>query len=84
MILENERIQPAFFIQNRDLLIVQRPPEGVGRRVNMRIHETGNRAHRRWWEDSNLRECLAGADNARQPGTADDRDPALSNPRRVA
>ena len=70
---------PAILIEGRDLLIVQRPPEDVGRRVNMRIHETGDRAYRRWWgwEDSNLREYLAGADNCRQPRTADDRNPSF-------
>ena len=70
---------PAILIEGRDLLIVQRPPEDVGRRVNMRIHETGDRANRRrwWWEDSNLREYLARVDNCRQPGTADDRNPSF-------
>src|SRR6266849_3124249 len=45
----------------------------------MRIHETGDRAHRPWWgwEDPNLREYLAGADNCGQPGTADDRNPSF-------
>ena len=70
---------PAILIEGRDLLIVQRPPEDVGRRVNMRIHETGDRAHRRrrGWKDANLREYLAGADNCRQPRTADDRNPSF-------
>src|SRR6516164_5992309 len=79
VIFENKRLEPAIFIEGRDLLIVQRPAEDVGRRVNMRIHETRDRAdRRRWrWEDSNLREYLAGADNCRQPGTADDRNPSL-------
>jgi hypothetical protein len=45
----------------------------------MRIHETGDRAHRRrrGWKDADLREYLAGADNCRQPGTADDRNPSF-------
>src|SRR5215467_12489164 len=63
VIFENERLKPAIFIERRDFLIVQRPPKDVGSCVNMRIHQTGNRAHRRWWgrEDSNLRKCLSGA-----------------------
>jgi hypothetical protein len=31
-----------------------------------------------------LREYLAGADNCRQPRTADDRNPSFEQPRRVA
>ena len=60
-------------------VLAARLSEDVGRRVNMRIHETGDRAYRRWWgwEESNLREYLTGADNCRQPGTADDRSPSF-------
>ena len=69
-----------------DLLIVQRPPEDVGRRVNMRIHETGDRAHRRrrWWKDADLREYLAGPTTVASPAPPTIATPALSSARRVA
>src|SRR5262249_42895947 len=71
--------EPAIFIEDRDLLIVERSPENVGRGVDMGIHEARNRAHRwgRRWKDANLRKYLARVDNRRHAGTADDRNSAF-------
>src|SRR6516225_2141028 len=79
VILENERLKPAILIEDRNLLIVQRPPENVGRCVDMRIHEAGDRAHRRWRrrKDSNLRKYFARIDHSRHSGTAHERNSAF-------
>jgi hypothetical protein len=76
VILEDEGLEPAIFIEDRDLLIVERPPENVRRGVDMGIHEAGNRAHRRGRrrKDANLCKYLARVDNRRHAGTADDRN----------
>src|SRR5215467_3447564 len=39
VVLKDEGLEPAIFIEDRDLLIVERPPENVGRGVDMGIHE---------------------------------------------
>src|SRR5215475_9147391 len=79
VILEDEGLEPAIFIEDRDLLIVERPPENVGRGVDMGIHEAGNRAHRwgRRRKDANLRKYLARVDNRRHADTADNRNSAF-------
>jgi len=79
VVLEDEGLEPAILVEDRDLLIVEGPPENVGRGVDMGIHEAGNRAHRRGrrWKDANLRKYLARIDNRRHAGTADDRNSAF-------
>src|SRR5262245_5032134 len=73
VILEDEGLEPAIFIEDRDLLIVERSPENVGRGVDMGIHEARNRAHRwgRRWKHANLRKYIARVDNRVNAGTAD-------------
>src|SRR5262249_24957719 len=79
VVLEDEGFRPAIFIEDRDLLIVERPPENIRRSVDMGIHEAGNRAHRRGRrrKDANLRKYLARVNNCRDAGTADDRNSAF-------
>jgi hypothetical protein len=45
VIFQNQRLQSAISIEDRDLFIVQGSAENVGRRMDMRVHETGDRAH---------------------------------------
>ena len=58
VIFQNQRLQSAISVDDRDLLIVQSAAENVGRRVDVRIHEAGDRAYGRWrWrKHTDLRE----------------------------
>ena len=58
VIFQNQRLQSAISVDDRDLLIVQSAAENVGRRVDVCIHEAGDRAYGRWrwWKHADLRE----------------------------
>src|SRR5262249_55493811 len=79
VILEDEGLESTILVEDRDLLIVERPSENVGRGVDMGIHEAGNRAHDRGRrrKDANLPKYLGKGDNRRHAGTADDRNSAF-------
>ena len=79
MVLEDERLEPALLVEDRHLLVVHGPAEDVGRGVDVRVHEAGDRAdfRRRRREDAHLREHLARVNHCRETGCAGDRDPSL-------
>jgi hypothetical protein len=76
VIFQNQRLQSAISVDDRDLFIVESAAENVGRCVDVRVHEAGDRAYGRWrWrKHPDLREQLAGIDNCRHAGRADDRN----------
>jgi hypothetical protein len=79
MILQNQHVKPTISVENGGFLIVQSPPEDVGRGVDVSIHKPGDRAYRRWrwWKHPNLCEYLMRVHDSCEPGTADDRNPSF-------
>src|SRR5262249_25629323 len=67
------------FVEDSDFLIVQGPPEDVWCRVDVRVHEPGNWAYRRWrgWKHSNLRQHLARVHHRCKPSAPDNCNPSF-------
>src|SRR5215469_3101643 len=78
VVLEDERLQPALLVEDRRLLVVNRPAEDVGSGVDVRVHETEDRADRRRWrrEHPHLGKHFARVNYFSKTGRPNDRDPA--------
>jgi hypothetical protein len=86
MILENERFKSTILVEDSYLFIVQRPPEDVRRRVDVRIHKPSDRAFIAGGGGGKTRTCAntsPGSITVASPAPPTIATPDLRKPRRV-
>jgi hypothetical protein len=89
VVLEDDHLDAAVAVDRRRLVVVDRAAEHVGRGMDMRVHEPGDRVHqrRRRREDAaSRRGGLARGEDRARPARADHRElaPAVHGARREA
>jgi hypothetical protein len=79
VILKDKCVKSAFLIKTSQLDVIQGAAKDVGRGVDVRIHQPGNRANRRRWrrKDAALRKHFARIKYHPESGRAGDRNTGL-------
>jgi 2OG-Fe(II) oxygenase superfamily len=79
VILEDQCVKSAFLIKTSQLDVIQGTAKDVGRGVDVRIHQPGNRANSRRWrrKDAALRKHFARIKDHPESGRAGDRNTGL-------